>query len=373
MYYQVSVFPCCILRFASFRSVFQGDVAGPAESAASVASLHWVRSEIFRNFNPRMEPKEKALGVCGMMGVAYVALLYAPAVFLPSPKSVREHTLRRFAFAAVASSLAPILCLAFLPVNLGWESDWREVLAVFGLRTDHLWQAIILPTVLTGMLYLGPVALLLFYFIEWCWAASHQENGLLRETSSAVIAYGKDLASDILVWRNCFVAPVSEELVFRACMVPLLLCGGFSPLVTVFLCPLFFGLAHLHHFWELIYQKKHTKSTAALIVGMQLGYTTIFGWYATFLYLRTGHLIVPIMAHIFCNTMGLPDIEEAMASSHRKVIGVAYIVGIVGFFTLLGPMSDPGLFNDVMVVKRCSCWSGFCKWAASHKLEKLVE
>ncbi|KAL2628753.1 hypothetical protein R1flu_013439 [Riccia fluitans] len=343
---------------------------GSAATAAS-SSSYWVRSEIVQNLNGKMEQKAKALGVCGMMAVAYVAVLYAPALFLAGPKSVREHTLRRFAFAAVASSLAPILCLALLPVHPGWESDWRAVLAVFGLRPDHLWQAIVLPTVLTAMLYLGPVALLFLDLIEWCWAASQQGNKVLRESSSAVMAYGKSIASDILVWRNCLVAPVSEELVFRACMVPLLLCGGFSPSTTLFLCPLFFALAHLHHFWELIYQKNHAKSTAALIVGAQLGYTTIFGWYATFLYLRTGHLIAPIVAHIFCNTMGLPNIGEAMTSSYRKVIGVAYVVGLVGFFALLGPISDPWLFNEVRGPKGCDCWSGFCKWAASQKPEKL--
>lgn len=50
------------------------------------------------------------------------------------------------------------------------------------------------------------------------------------------------MASDISAWRNFIVAPLTEELVFRACMIPLLLCGGFNTYTVVFLCPIFFSL-----------------------------------------------------------------------------------------------------------------------------------
>lgn len=38
----------------------------------------------------------------------------------------------------------------------------------------------------------------------------------------------------------------------------------------------------------------------------QLTYTTLFGAYATFLYLRTGSLLAVVLVHAFCNWMGLP-------------------------------------------------------------------
>lgn len=38
----------------------------------------------------------------------------------------------------------------------------------------------------------------------------------------------------------------------------------------------------------------------------QFGYTSVFGFYAAFLYLRTGSLPAAILAHSFCNWMGLP-------------------------------------------------------------------
>ncbi|XP_031466235.1 CAAX prenyl protease 2, partial [Phasianus colchicus] len=46
---------------------------------------------------------------------------------------------------------------------------------------------------------------------------------------------------DVRWLRNHVVAPLSEELVFRACMLPVLLpCAG--PRYAVLACPLFFGL-----------------------------------------------------------------------------------------------------------------------------------
>lgn len=41
--------------------------------------------------------------------------------------------------------------------------------------------------------------------------------------------------------RNQVVAPLTEELVFRACMLPMLVpCTG--PSAAIFTCPLFFGV-----------------------------------------------------------------------------------------------------------------------------------
>lgn len=50
----------------------------------------------------------------------------------------------------------------------------------------------------------------------------------------------------IIWWRNLVVAPLAEEWTFRACMLPLLL-QCFTPTTAIFVCPLFFGVAHFHH------------------------------------------------------------------------------------------------------------------------------
>jgi prenyl protein peptidase len=75
----------------------------------------------------------------------------------------------------------------------------------------------------------------------------------------------------------------------------------------IFLSPLVFGLAHLHHFYEFRITHPQVPLLAAVARSfLQLIYTSLFGAYATFVFLRTGSLLGIIAVHTFCNAMGLP-------------------------------------------------------------------
>jgi prenyl protein peptidase len=50
----------------------------------------------------------------------------------------------------------------------------------------------------------------------------------------------------------------------------------------------------------------------------QTFYTTLFGWHASFLYLRTASLLPPILSHIFCNIMGFPQLGEQLHNFPRR-------------------------------------------------------
>ncbi|EEB92837.1 hypothetical protein MPER_08591, partial [Moniliophthora perniciosa FA553] len=67
----------------------------------------------------------------------------------------------------------------------------------------------------------------------------------------------------------------------------------------------------------------------------QLAYTTLFGAFCTFIFLRTASLAPVINAHIFCNVMGVPDVAGDLdigAQNRRKfVVIAAYVTGAVGF------------------------------------------
>jgi prenyl protein peptidase len=77
----------------------------------------------------------------------------------------------------------------------------------------------------------------------------------------------------------------------------------------IFLTPLFFGVAHVHHLYEFMLTHPYTPLLPVLIRTLfQLTYTAIFGAFATFLYLRTGSLPAAILTHAFCNCMGLPRV-----------------------------------------------------------------
>lgn len=94
---------------------------------------------------------------------------------------------------------------------------------------------------------------------------------------------------------------------FRSAITPLHLLARVSPGRVVFIAPLYFGIAHIHHFYEFQLTHPDTPALAALLRSLfQFGYTTVFGWYATFIYLRTGSLLAVILVHSFCNWCGLP-------------------------------------------------------------------
>ncbi|XP_077241252.1 farnesylated protein-converting enzyme 2 isoform X2 [Tasmannia lanceolata] len=286
--------------------------------------------------------KPVAVIACTGMAVFYVAILYSPTLVLrlPPPTSLNNFMIRRFICALVSSIASIILCSHLLS-----------------------WCAMVFPLSLTSLLYAGSfVSKCLFLMSarkedELCEACSFE---CFKITFQRFLDWIHSTASNVLAWRNYVVAPLTEELVFRACMIPLLLCGGFKTYSVVFLSPIFFSLAHLNHFSELYCQQNYPFSKAAQTVGLQLGYTVIFGWYASFLFIRTGHLLASIVAHIFCNMMGLPIL---LSSRGKGVTITASVAGLAGFLWLLFPATKPELYNNR--TDNCRCWHDYCSWSSS--------
>jgi len=140
---------------------------------------------------------------------------------------------------------------------------------------------------------------------------------------------GRDLhetLSSWIGWRNYVAGPITEELLFRSLLVPLhlLIIPHPSPITLVFATPLYFGIAHGHHFYEYTLTHPLTPRLSALLRSVvQFGYTTVFGWYATFVFLRTGSVWAVVVVHAFCNWMGLPRVWG-------RVGGVVIEGGVVG-------------------------------------------
>lgn len=295
----------------------------------------------------------KAVVACAAMAVSYVAVLYAPTVILrfPPPTSLRSYFHRRFACAAIASAASALATASLLRVwSLG---DFADMFAVFGIRKDHLIQAMAIPLLLTSLVYAGSFVARLWHLVS-SWGGDGGEAGI--GCAQRLALWIQAAANDVMVWRNYVVAPFTEELVFRACMIPLLLCGGFRTSSIIFFSPVFFSLAHLNHLFEL-HQQGCNFMRSLMIVGVQLGYTVIFGWYAAFLFIRTGNLLSPIVAHVFCNMMGLPVFSSPRT---KGIVSIAFVVGSLSFFWLLYPATSPKLYNTRL--DSCSCWHGFCNW-----------
>lgn len=108
-------------------------------------------------------------------------------------------------------------------------------------------------------------------------------------------------------WRNLVAGPVTEEIVFRSLLIPLHLLAKITPKNIVFLTPLYFGIAHMHHLYE--FRLTHPEIPvlpAVLRTVFQFAYTSLFGFFAAFVFLRTGSVYAAIVAHSFCNWQGLP-------------------------------------------------------------------
>jgi prenyl protein peptidase len=104
-------------------------------------------------------------------------------------------------------------------------------------------------------------------------------------------------------------APLTEELLFRSLLLPLALLTARPPQAGLFLTPLTFAAAHLNHLYEfaLTNPGRPLRAAAALAL-LQFAYTTLFGWFAAFVFLRTGSLWACVAVHAFCNSMGLPRV-----------------------------------------------------------------
>ncbi|KMT06809.1 hypothetical protein BVRB_7g159670 isoform A [Beta vulgaris subsp. vulgaris] len=304
--------------------------------------------------------KSTAAISCVAMTLAYVAILHSPTLIFrfPAPTSFNQFMIRRF-ICAIAASL---LCLFVSSLLLLPQQSWKTayLFTLYGIQADHVWHAVVFPFTLTSLVYAGSL-------VYKCVLLSSSWNGdesegiplnclhiVLHKIYSVVIS----VASNIAAWRNLVVAPITEELVFRACMIPLLLCGGFKAQTVVLLCPVFFSLAHLNHLLEFYYQRNYSLQRTFMAVGTQLAYTMIFGSYASFLFIRTGHLIAPLVAHIVCNFMGLPVVY---AQRKGIVVSLAFIAGTIAFVRLLFPLTSQDLYN--IRIDNCRCWHGYCSWS----------
>lgn len=172
-------------------------------------------------------------------------------------------------------------------------------------------------------------------------------------------------------YRNYIAGPVTEELIFRSVLIPLHLMAKVSAARIVFLTPLYFGIAHVHHLYEFKLTHPHTPWLPAIVrSAFQFGYTTLFGWFASFLYLRTGSIYACILIHTFCNWVGLPrfwgrprsrdssapapvvlrgkDDGEISSRPTSPEVGDAWVVayyvllvlGAYGFYAALWPLTE---------------------------------
>ncbi|KDQ12107.1 hypothetical protein BOTBODRAFT_134995 [Botryobasidium botryosum FD-172 SS1] len=233
-----------------------------------------------------------------------------------------------------AAVISTCLC-CFVVMALLWQINSREAslkraLTVLGLLPSNLSLRTILPHLIAPLLYTGP---LYSHFLSSY--LPFQRNWSFQRDVKELIGSWQGL-------RNFIVAPITEEIVFRSCIVSVALHADISFTRIVFLTPLWFGAAHIHHAYETYITGGRTSlalKRAIIMSGAQLTYTTLFGWYTTYLFLRTRSIYPPITAHIFCNVMGIPTpaSDVHVHPTKKAAIWGTHILGIIGFVAALKP------------------------------------
>ncbi|XP_044304660.1 CAAX prenyl protease 2 [Varanus komodoensis] len=208
-----------------------------------------------------------------------------------------------------------------------------------GFRLEGIIPATLLPLLLTMVLFLGPLIQL---SMDWPWDLTDALR-IVFDSRFWLLCL-----TDIRWLRNQIIAPFTEELVFRACMLPMLVpCTGLGP--AIFTCPLFFGVAHFHHVIEQLRFRQGSRTNIFLSAVFQFSYTAVFGAYTAFLFIRTGHLIGPVLCHSFCNYVGFPAVGAALEHRHRLLVALFYLLGVALFLLLLHPLTDPAFFGHLPI------------------------
>lgn len=151
-----------------------------------------------------------------------------------------------------------------------------------------------------------------------------------------------DLASDLAslylsVWgfRDHVFGPITEELVYRAAVVSVLLPIADAHKITIW-APSLFGVAHLHHGIQLL--RDGVPLTDALAqVAFQFIYTTLFGILANYVYLSTQcNLWCAVAMHAAANLGSFPSFELRHKHPRLFIVYCASLVaGAVSFYKLL--------------------------------------
>ncbi|KAK2764868.1 hypothetical protein FQN54_008565 [Arachnomyces sp. PD_36] len=222
----------------------------------------------------------------------YVIPFYCSAITRPSPTlsrdapSVIRARIRAVTISCTFGSVAVLLLI------MHEKRSITEALALLGWWPVGFVE-IFKSLLLTALLFIGPLFERGIAMGDWRdWVKGQS----MKETLSGWIG-----------WRNFVAGPITEEVTFRSIIISLHLLSPASPTRIIFITPLYFGIAHVHHYYEFRLTHPDTPMTPAILRSLfQFTYTTIFGWFAAFVYLRTGSLLAVIAIHAFCNWMGLP-------------------------------------------------------------------
>lgn len=217
-------------------------------------------------------------------------------------------------------SLLSLGLVAVLPVILATvypQLQYTDIIKSF--RFHFKLGPVILSLMLICSLYVGPI---LHYFV------------LIRGDVLTTVSGFQEEFLTLEGFRDHIFAPVTEELIYRSIVLAILQPVS-NPFKLMVYSPLLFGVAHIHHGYEL-YFHRNINLGLVLISGLcQLTYTTLFGILANYVFFKYGSVWCLITVHSVCNLIGFP---ELLVSKHPVYTYAYYgllVAGIGMFIALL--------------------------------------
>ncbi|KAK9466625.1 CAAX protease self-immunity-domain-containing protein [Lipomyces arxii] len=264
---------------------------------------------------------------CLGLTIGYVGVLYVHPRTRPSSTVFRNDNavIKARVTAITFSSTLSAVATAYILTSSNKFSISRGLDAIRVWPVPPIWELLRSSMLVTSVLFIGPLVEKLILNKGWKY---------LRE----------DLTEGLTGWigiRNYIVGPFTEELVFRACIVSIELQSGMSPVKSIWVSPLYFATAHIHHAYEVYTESPDALSFAIISSLFQFGFTTLFGWYSTFLFLRTGSVWPPFIAHAFCNSMGVPRLGARLEGPawYTHLYNALLVGGAISFGLLLYPLT----------------------------------
>ncbi|KAH6636607.1 hypothetical protein F5144DRAFT_628629 [Chaetomium tenue] len=238
-----------------------------------------------------------AYGLIALYALSYFIPFYLSRTTRPSPTLSRDSpSVIRARIRSVTLSCLACTAATYVVVSRAGAGTTTplEALHLLGLWPVALWDSLRV-LFLTALLFAGP--LFSYLVVDRGWADWARLEPL------------REVWSEWTTWRNIIAGPTTEEILFRTASIPLMQLAHCPPRTTILLTPVIFGLAHVHHLYEFRLMNPRVPLVAALARSVfQFAYTTLFGAYATFLFLRSGSLLAVCAVHAFCNCMGLPQV-----------------------------------------------------------------
>lgn len=226
-----------------------------------------------------------SLACCLIVTLTVVASLYIwPYKDRNDPRAIRLKMV-----SAVISTVPAILIASYVVPMDKYPDDLYNILGLSWSKNCQIQNSVLPVLLLSGNLFAGPIDVVRYTFTR---------EELINEILDSV--------KSLPFWRDYLIAPVTEELIFRASIIAILSSSISNSFIVLILSSIFFALAHFHHY--LFQSTSKIRVTFREAMSIQI-ISCIFGIYSGALFMKSNCLLSSILCHIFCNAMGAPDFE----------------------------------------------------------------